>query len=118
MADSTAPGARTRPQPGRKMRGAEKLARIPVKVEQPAERLRKPAWLKVRLPTASQSEKVKRLLRDARLTTVCEEASCPNLPETCKQMSLRPLPFRDARLPVKYHTPNHLTISTLSGLAC
>ncbi|MCZ7600908.1 MAG: lipoyl synthase [Gammaproteobacteria bacterium] len=129
MADSTAPNAGTRPEPGRKMRGAEKLARIPVKVEQPAERLKKPAWLKVRLPTASQSEKVKRLLRDARLNTVCEEASCPNLPEcfgkgTATFMILgdvctRRCPFCDVAhgrpLPPDAEEPGHLaeTVKTM-----
>jgi lipoyl synthase len=67
--------------PGEKLRGEEKLARIPIKVAQPAERLKKPSWLKIKLPSASESARVKSLLRNAKLHTVCEEAACPNLPE-------------------------------------
>ena len=70
-----------KPVPGEKLRGEEKLARIPVKVVKPAERLKKPSWMKIKLPTASESARVKNLLRSARLNTVCEEAACPNLPE-------------------------------------
>ncbi|GAB4362467.1 MAG: lipoyl synthase [Gammaproteobacteria bacterium] len=67
--------------PGEKLRSAEKVARIPVKVV-PAERpLAKPSWLKIRLPSRSQQEKVRQLLRANTLHTVCEEAACPNLAE-------------------------------------
>jgi len=72
---------RAKPVPGEKIRGEEKLARIPIKVQKPAERLKKPAWMKIKLPTESESERVKDLLRKAKLHTVCEEAACPNLPE-------------------------------------
>ena len=67
--------------PGEKLRGEEKLARIPIKVTQPQQRLKKPSWLKIKLPSASESARVKTLLRGAKLHTVCEEAACPNLPE-------------------------------------
>ncbi len=73
--------SRQTPVPGEKMRGEAKLARIPVKVEQPAKRLKKPAWMRIRLPSESQSARVKDLLRRGKLHTVCEEAACPNLPE-------------------------------------
>ncbi len=66
---------------GEKLRGAAKMARIPVKVERTERPLRKPDWIRVRLPTGHAVTRLKRVLRDNRLHTVCEEASCPNLPE-------------------------------------
>ena len=66
---------------GEKHKGAEKLARIPVKVEQPAERLRKPAWIRARSPFHPNVKKLKSVLREQQLHTVCEEAACPNLGE-------------------------------------
>ena len=42
---------------------------------------RKPDWLRVRLPTGPESAAVRRILRDSRLHTVCEEAGCPNVGE-------------------------------------
>lgn len=66
-----------------KLRGAEKLARIPVKIaETTAEtRLRKPDWIRIRIPNTSTINKLKSMLRENRMHTVCEEAACPNLPE-------------------------------------
>ncbi|PCI45624.1 MAG: lipoyl synthase, partial [Moraxellaceae bacterium] len=67
---------------GVKLRGADKLERIPIKVI-PSENLpRKPDWIKVRIPAATQKvQAIKSLLRQQNLHSVCEEASCPNLPE-------------------------------------
>ena len=42
---------------------------------------RKPTWLKVRAPGGPNYTRLKRLLRDANLHTVCEEAHCPNIGE-------------------------------------
>ncbi|GGB60791.1 lipoyl synthase [Shewanella inventionis] len=71
-------------QPGVKLRDAEKVARIPVKVV-PSERetmLRKPDWLRVKLPASNQRIlDIKSALRKNGLHSVCEEASCPNLAE-------------------------------------
>ncbi len=67
--------------PGDKLRGADKLARIPVKVRPGRHRLAKPDWLKIKLPNPAQREQVRSLLRASSLHTVCEEAACPNLPE-------------------------------------
>ncbi|MCP4719183.1 MAG: lipoyl synthase [Desulfobacteraceae bacterium] len=39
----------------------------------------KPAWLKKTLPQGGDYQRVKRLLSNARLTTVCQEANCPNM---------------------------------------
>ena len=64
-----------------KLRGAEKLARIPIKIEETTQPLRKPDWIRVKLPANDSINELKNLLREHRLVTVCEEASCPNLPE-------------------------------------
>ncbi|MDX1901736.1 MAG: lipoyl synthase [Gammaproteobacteria bacterium] len=64
-----------------KQRGAEKLARIPVKIETTTAPLRKPDWIRIRLPTTPTVENLKKTLRQNHLVTVCEEASCPNLSE-------------------------------------
>ena len=66
--------------PGVKETGAAKTARIPIKV-QPAERLRKPDWIRVRAPSSPRFHEIKQILREHRLHTVCEEASCPNIGE-------------------------------------
>ena len=66
----------------RAQRGADKVARIPVKVEPTTGPLpKKPAWLKVRAPMGQRVGELKQLLREQSLHTVCEEASCPNLGE-------------------------------------
>ena len=54
--------------------------RYPLKGRQVRER-RLPSWLKVRMPGGSNYREVQRLLRDASLHTVCEEAHCPNVGE-------------------------------------
>jgi lipoic acid synthetase len=65
---------------GVKHKGAGKTARIPVKVVA-AEPLRKPEWIRVRAPSSPRFFEIKAILREHRLHTVCEEASCPNIGE-------------------------------------
>ena len=66
---------------GEKLRGAEKVRRIPIKVI-PTEILPpKPQWLRVRVRSNPEIERTKEILRKRSLASVCEEASCPNLPE-------------------------------------
>lgn len=43
--------------------------------------LRKPPWLKVRLPHAAECRKIKTTLAQLKLHTVCQEAACPNIAE-------------------------------------
>ena len=43
--------------------------------------LRKPSWIRVRIPPGNAVAKLKAKLRENRLVTVCEEASCPNIHE-------------------------------------
>lgn len=69
------------PNPNQKQRGAEKLARIPVKIEPTVDPLRKPDWIRIRIPASPAVSNLKKILRENKLVTVCEEASCPNLPE-------------------------------------
>jgi lipoyl synthase len=57
-----------------------KTSRIPIKVV-PAEPLRKPEWIRVRAGGGERFTEIKKILREARLHTVCEEASCPNIGE-------------------------------------
>ncbi|MBP7710864.1 MAG: lipoyl synthase [Gammaproteobacteria bacterium] len=63
-------------------KGADKVARIPVRVEAvPGAPARKPAWIRVKAPSGPEVRRVRALLRRQRLHTVCEEAACPNLGE-------------------------------------
>ena len=64
-------------------RAADKVSRIPIKV-QPTGRAatpRKPAWIRAKSPGGPAVAKLKKILRENRLHTVCEEANCPNLGE-------------------------------------
>ena len=62
---------------------AQKVARVPVKFSptERQQRLRKPAWIRARFPGTPEVTRLKKVLRDQGLNTVCEEASCPNLAE-------------------------------------
>jgi len=79
--DPAKSGNPQRVTPGVKLRGADKLARIPVKIDSGQTVARKPDWIRVRIPSGNQVQRLKQTLRDHDLHTVCEEASCPNLPE-------------------------------------
>jgi lipoyl synthase len=65
---------------GDKQLGASKIGRSPVQFEA-AEPLRKPSWIRVRIPPGNAVAKLKSKLRENSLVTVCEEASCPNIHE-------------------------------------
>ncbi len=71
------------PQIGVKYRGAEKTSRIPVRIapQQEHEVLRKPAWIRAKFPGSAEVLRLKKILRENHLYTVCEEASCPNIGE-------------------------------------
>lgn len=66
-----------------RQKGAAKTARNPVKItpQSPGELLRKPSWIRVRSSNSQEFYEVKRILREQKLHTVCEEASCPNIGE-------------------------------------
>ncbi|MGA1286612.1 MAG: lipoyl synthase [Rubrivivax sp.] len=67
--------------PTAKQKSQAKTSRIPIKVV-PAEVLKKPEWIRVKAASpSSRFYEIKQILRDHRLHTVCEEASCPNIGE-------------------------------------
>ena len=65
---------------GVKQIDAEKTARIPIKII-PQPMLRKPEWIRMKVPDSARFQEIKKVLRDNNLHTVCEEASCPNIGE-------------------------------------
>jgi lipoyl synthase len=65
---------------GEKQLAAAKIARSPVQFAE-APLLRKPSWIRVRIPPGNAVAELKKTLRANRLVTVCEEASCPNIHE-------------------------------------
>jgi len=81
MSDSR-PQAGVPPAPvaGVKHKGGDKTSRIPIKVVA-ADRLKKPEWIRARAPSSPRFYEIKKILREHRLHTVCEEASCPNIGE-------------------------------------
>ena len=66
---------------GEKLRGADKVRRIPVKVIPTTDLLSKPSWIRVKIPASPKINHIKQKLREHQLASVCEEASCPNLGE-------------------------------------
>src|SRR5690606_28829232 len=48
---------------------------------QPRVKLPKPAWIKVRPPGGENYEQIKSMLSKLKLSTVCQEAMCPNIEE-------------------------------------
>ncbi|MBX2823619.1 MAG: lipoyl synthase, partial [Gammaproteobacteria bacterium] len=76
--DYTAP---SRKDPEAHQRGADKLSRIPVKIQRTETPLRKPKWIRARAHNSPRVQEIKKLMRELKLSSVCEEASCPNLGE-------------------------------------
>src|SRR5690606_11482647 len=66
--------------PGVKQVAGDKINRSPVQFAD-APMLRKPSWIRVRIPSGNAVQKLKAKLRENRLVTVCEDASCPNIHE-------------------------------------
>jgi len=62
------------------LRGESKVARIPIKVV-PSDPKRKPEWIRAKAPVTPEVMRLKGLLREHNLHTICEEAACPNLGE-------------------------------------
>ncbi|MGL6291032.1 MAG: lipoyl synthase [Silanimonas sp.] len=65
---------------GKKQLGGDKIGRSPVQFDE-APKLRKPSWIRVRIPAGNAVQQLKSKLRENSLVTVCEEASCPNIHE-------------------------------------
>jgi lipoic acid synthetase len=68
-------------QQGVKLKGEAKTARIPIKIVPLTEPLKKPDWIRVKAPSGDRFYEIKQILREQKLHTVCEEASCPNIGE-------------------------------------
>ena len=66
------------------LRGESKVSRIPIKVV-PTEPKRKPDWIRSKVPSNPEVSRLKTLLREHQLHTICEEAACPNLGECFTQ---------------------------------
>ena len=81
MKDNNGFQAPSRLTPDTHQRKADKLSRIPIKVVPTETPLRKPEWIRIRAVNSEQTLRIKRLLRENHLHTVCEEAACPNLAE-------------------------------------
>jgi lipoyl synthase len=77
----TSYSAPSRTTPESHQRNDEKLAKIPIKVEQPETVLRKPDWIRIKLSASNEITQIKKILRERNLHSVCEEAACPNLAE-------------------------------------
>ena len=107
----------------RSQRGADKVARIPIKVVPTIGALpKKPSWLKARAPSDPKVLNLKKLIKKERLHTVCEEASCPNIGECFANgtatfmimgaLCTRRCPFCDVAhgrpLPLDTDEPRHL----------
>lgn len=123
MSIDIAPEKRSRrASPGEKLRGADKVEKIPVKVIATDAMPRKPEWLRVRLQPSARVDRIKAILRKNKLATVCEEASCPNLSECfgggtatfmiMGEICTRRCPFCDVGhgkpLPLDESEPGHL----------
>ncbi|MCS5587433.1 MAG: lipoyl synthase [Porticoccaceae bacterium] len=122
--DLVNPPKRTRRlQQGEKLRSADKVERIPVKVISTTEVKRKPEWMRIRLTTSPKVNQIKRILREHKMATVCEEAACPNLHECFShgtatfmimgEICTRRCPFCD----VGHGKPNPLDIDEPGNLA-
>lgn len=72
---------KTKVEQGVKLKGADKVARIPIKVIPTTKLPRKPSWIRAKAPTSELVKQLKNSLRENNLYTVCEEAACPNLGE-------------------------------------
>jgi lipoic acid synthetase len=108
---------------GEKLRGADKMARIPVKIIPTRDVPRKPDWIRVKLAASPEISRIKGILREHKLATVCEEAQCPNIGECfgggtatfmiMGEICTRRCPFCD----VAHGRPNALDADEPAGLA-
>ncbi len=65
---------------GVKKKGAEKIRQIELNTRHLGEeRLRKPEWIRAKFPGGPEVQRLKGIMREQKLHSVCEEASCPNI---------------------------------------
>jgi lipoyl synthase len=126
MSDTpTSPAPEATPTGGDRVKsgkGASKTARIPIKIVA-REPMRKPPWIRAASPTHPEVGRLKALLREHNLSTVCEEASCPNLGECFRhgtatfmimgRLCTRRCPFCD----VAHGRPDPLDVNEPENLA-
>ncbi len=80
MTETTTPSATK--IAGVKQKGELKTARIPIKIVPVDTPLKKPAWIRVKAGNeVGRFGEIKKMLREQKLHTVCEEAACPNIGE-------------------------------------
>ena len=110
------------PHISRAKRAADKLSRIPIKVKPTKKAMRKPSWIRAKAPVSPEIGRLKSILRENQLHTVCEEANCPNLGECFGQgtatfmimgdVCTRRCPFCDVAhgrpVPLDRNEPRHL----------
>ena len=60
---------------GEKLRGADKVARIPVKVIPTVELPAKPDWIRVKMPISPEVSRIKRLLRQRTVIVIAHRLS-------------------------------------------
>ena len=110
------------PHISRAKRAADKLSRIPIKVKPTKKAMRKPSWIRAKAPVSPEIGRLKSILRENQLHTVCEEANCPNLGECFGQgtatfmimgdVCTRRCPFCDVAhgrpAPLDRNEPRHL----------
>jgi lipoyl synthase len=78
----TTPTESTAYDPTAKQKSSAKTSRIPIKIVPISEVLKKPDWIRVKAgSSSSRFNEIKQILREHKLHTVCEEASCPNIGE-------------------------------------
>ncbi len=110
------------------LKGESKVSRIPIKII-PSDPKRKPTWIRAKTHSNPEVSRLKTLLRENNLHTVCEEAACPNLGECFTHgtatflimgnICTRRCPFCDIAHgrpdPLDKNEPNHLakTIATM-----
>jgi lipoic acid synthetase len=128
MSDLPSSSVTEKPQPrkvvqGEKLRGADKTDRIPVKIIPTVDLLKKPDWIRVKMPISPEVNRIKKILREHKLASVCEEAQCPNLGECFSggtatfmimgEICTRRCPFCD----VAHGRPNPLDVNEPRQLA-
>ncbi len=63
-------------------KSSEQRVRHPEKAHKPDNPIRrKPEWIRVKAPTSKTYQETRQIMRDNNLSTVCEEAACPNIGE-------------------------------------
>ena len=65
----------------KELKGESKVARLKIKPDISRVPLKKPSWIRIKVPSGSRVNKLKKTLREQQLFSVCEEAQCPNLTE-------------------------------------